>query len=122
MEKPDLDAADRRPVWDAMQMLFMDTDPVDELAWIARVCVESKYSVDELESILFDEVFPACRSNLLALPIPEWSGFEINELTQRILKKHRHGRSRLRYLKSEVQVLWQQLESRISKMNTASDC
>ncbi|MFT5046153.1 MAG: hypothetical protein ACI8UP_003132 [Porticoccaceae bacterium] len=37
----------------------MDTDVTLSYDYIARVCAESKYSVAELECMLFNEVVPA---------------------------------------------------------------
>jgi len=84
----------RQPVWEALQMFYMDTNRSHELPRVAQVCAESPYTVAELRSILFSEVFPACRSNLspLTWPAPEWAGFDRDWLTDRVLLKHRHGK------------------------------
>lgn len=73
-------------------MIYMDTDVELEYPHMAKACAESPYSIEELKEILFKEVFPACRSNFYYPVAPEWSGYEINWLTDRILKKHRHGK------------------------------
>jgi hypothetical protein len=88
------DLPSRQPVWQALQMLFMDTSQSHELPRIAQACAQSPYTVDELRSILFSEVFPACRSNMSPLTWPggEWSGFDRDWLTERILRNHRHGK------------------------------
>lgn len=87
---PSQDLRCRRPVWGCLQMLFMDTDPADHLPEIVSVCSASPYSVEELRRILFDEVLPACRFNLLD-PVGEWKGFSLDGLEGRILRTHRHG-------------------------------
>ena len=89
-KKIEEDVADREPVWDAMQMLFMDTEINFER--MAKACADSKYTIDELREILFFEVFPALRFNLFALPGGEWSGFQMPWLKQRILTKNTRGR------------------------------
>lgn len=115
MLAPESDLADRRPVWDALQMLFMDTPPELEMGWIAREAAASKYSLAELESIFFDEVFPACRGNLMQV-IPEWAGFDLDGLSVEILKKQRHGKRRLLLLRKESEWLWSQLKPLIQAL------
>jgi len=89
---PEIDVEARAPVWDCMQLLYMDTDPNFELDGIAEICARSDYTLGDLEAILFNEVRPAVSSNLFMLPAPEWRGFEIEWLTKRVLKKHRFGK------------------------------
>jgi hypothetical protein len=94
MKPIEQDLASRQPVWEALQMLFMDTSQSQELPRIAQVCAQSPYTAEELRSILFQEVFPACRFNMSPVqwPAPEWAGFDRDWLTERILRKHRHGK------------------------------
>src|SRR5580692_7565286 len=56
MLPPEQDLADRRPIWNVLQMFWMDTDPEEELEYAARVCAGSKYSVPEIEEIFWNEV------------------------------------------------------------------
>jgi len=91
MLPPDKDLDDRRPVWDALQMFWMDTDPAIFLETGARVCARSKYSLDEIEQIYWNEVQPAVEFNLKSVA-GEWTGFEIEWLVERILKTHHFGR------------------------------
>ncbi len=90
MLPPDQDLADRRPIWDALQMFWMDTDPDLFLETAARVCARSKYSLHEIEAIFWNEVRPAVKFNLMSIA-GEWTGFDLEWLTQRILKVHRYG-------------------------------
>lgn len=120
MELPQHDLDDRLPVWDAMQMLFADIDPADEIDNIARVCACSKYSLAELEIILYDEVFPACRFNYYSLPAPVWHGFDINWLTPRILEKQRHGKRRLWLSRRTVDSEWARIKPRIEALRQIS--
>ncbi|NJL29738.1 MAG: hypothetical protein HC897_18545 [Thermoanaerobaculia bacterium] len=93
MKPIDQDLPTRQPVWEALQVLFMDTSQSHELPRIAQVCAQSpSYTLEELRTILFSEVFPACRFNMVAWPGGEWLGFELDWLTQRILREHRHGK------------------------------
>lgn len=92
MRPPHEDIQDRAPVWDHMQNFWMDTDPSIFLADVARACAESKYSLAELEAIFWNEVRPAVSFNMGALPAPEWVGFEIEWLKERVLRKSRFGK------------------------------
>ena len=114
MQSPELDIADRTPVWDALQMLFMDTDVSLSYDLIVETCRSSKYSVDEIEAILFNEVMPAVRFNMLMLPAPEWCGFEVEWLKNRVLKKHRYGKWRPLWFRTYTQGHWKKLRPRIA--------
>jgi hypothetical protein len=110
MLPPNEDLADRRPLWDAMQMLWMDTDPEEEIAYIVRVCAESKYSIGELEAIYWNEVRPAVQFNMRIPTTPAWQGFNLDWLCERILKKHRYGRPmRWRWYYREAASWWGRL-------------
>jgi hypothetical protein len=109
MQPPQDDLAARTPVWDALQMIFMDTDPGIFLPSMAEVCARSPYTLAEIEAILFHEVLPACRFNLFAGPAPEWAGFATEWLVQRILRKHRFGRRRPLLLRRYTLGYWQKL-------------
>ena len=92
IKPPKEDLEHRRPVWDALSTLFLDTDTSLSRAWCAQVLARSAYSLDQLESILLDEVYPACRANLMSIA-GEWAGFDIAWLEARILRA-RHSRLR----------------------------
>ena len=114
MKPPEEDLENRKPVWNVMQMIYMDTDMDSEYPHIAEVCVASPYSISELKEILFKEVFPACRPNFYYPVAPEWCGYEMNWLTQRILKKHRHGKRFPLFLFHTLTAMcWRKLEKRI---------
>lgn len=113
MKPPQDDLDARGPLWNSMQMLFVDTDPEEFLDEIADVCARSQYSLEEIEDILFQEVLPACRGNLLALPAPEWTGVDAATLRRRILAKHRFGRSRPLLYRGYTRGWWMRIEPRI---------
>jgi hypothetical protein len=113
MQSPENDIEDRTPVWDALQMLFMDTDVSLSYDYIVKTCVSSKYTVDDIEEILFNEVMPAVRFNLLMLPAPEWCGFDVEWLKKRVLKKHRFGKRRPLVCRVYTNSHWKKLRSRI---------
>lgn len=110
---PEQDVDDRSIVWDCLQDLFMDTDVTLSYDWIVRVCSETKYSVDDIEEILFNEVLPGVRFNLLMMPAPEWRGFKIEWLKARVLSKHRFGRRRPFWFRSYAMSHWQVLKPRL---------
>ena len=107
----DLDA--RLSVWEAMHWLFMDTDVRFEYDLVATACAKSQYTLENLEAIFLKEVFPACKFNLNIIPGGEWSGFDSDWLQQRILKKHRFGKSLPWNWRRYALECWAQIESRI---------
>ena len=117
MEHPKNDIKDRSKIWDNMQMFWMDTDPGLLIDNIAEVCFKSKYSIDELEHIFWNEVRPAVTFNLLMLSAPEWNGFEITWLENRILKKHKFGKRLPRkWLHHYSNSWWQKLKKKIENL------
>ena len=59
------DLPHRRPVWEALSQLFLDTE-LDEadLEHIAAILAASPYTDGELSAIYHHEVTPVCRFNL----------------------------------------------------------
>ncbi|WP_210545323.1 hypothetical protein [Rhodoferax sp. PAMC 29310] len=78
--------AHRRPVWEALSDLFLDTDVSLIRQWCVDILVASPCSEDELEFILIDEVYPVCKYNLLSVA-GVWSGFDLQWLESRILQR-----------------------------------
>ncbi|MGV3621933.1 MAG: DUF7079 family protein [Archangium sp.] len=68
----------RRPLWDAMSDLFLDTEVRWSVPYVARRCVESGYDAEVLERIFWVEVFPEAIGNLLQVA-GEWAGLVLNE-------------------------------------------
>lgn len=75
-----------------MPCLYMDTDVTRSYDFIARTCLESNYSFEELEKILFNEVLPSLKFNMFDLPESEWVGVETRWVVDRILKTNRFGK------------------------------
>jgi tRNA A37 N6-isopentenylltransferase MiaA len=73
----------------------------------------------ELDRILYNEVMPALRFNMLMLPAPEWQGFEIEWLKRRILKKHRFGRRQPIWFRAYTTLHWSKLRPRIEEARQA---
>ena len=75
----------RRPVWEALSDLFLDTELGEpHLRHIARVVAASGYTEAEVEEILYGEVFPVCIWNMRSVA-GEWAGFDVDWLQGRIL-------------------------------------
>jgi len=87
--------AQRRPVWDALGELFLDTDTRPSLPLIARVLTESGFAGAELSEIWAEELTPALHFNL-TLVAGEWAFFDLAWLERRIVRRravrHRLGR------------------------------
>ena len=89
MQPPERDIASRRPVWDALSRLYLDTEmSADDLALLATQLAASPYTADELECVLLIEVHPICIGNLRRVA-GIWSGFDSDWLQDRILRRRR---------------------------------
>jgi hypothetical protein len=80
----DLEA--RRPVWEALSTLFLDTDVSLLRDDRARQLADSPYTPQELDRILRDEVFPVCSWNSVSIA-GEWAGFDPQWLEAAILRR-----------------------------------
>jgi hypothetical protein len=80
------DLEHRRPAWEALSDLFLDTDTSIWRSRRVSILAASPYSVDELQQILVDEVYPVCRSNFFSIA-GEWLGFDPEWLESRILRR-----------------------------------
>ncbi len=90
MLPPEHDIKDRLKVWEALEIFWLDTDYKIRLHHSAKTCAESKYSIEELEQIFFNEARPAFADNLLNVA-GEWAGFDEKWIVQRVLKTHCFG-------------------------------
>ena len=68
----------RRPVWNAMSDVFLDTETRWEMPNVAFVLVQSGYSAEELDAIWHDEIVPECAWNLQQVA-GEWALLVIDE-------------------------------------------
>lgn len=117
MNNPENDIEDRTPIWECMQDLFMDTEVTLSYGSIANTCNGSKYSIEDLEKILFNEVLPALKFNMFHMPAPEWAGFETAWLVKRILEKHRYGKRKPWRLRGYTRTHWDKLKPLIKLNN-----
>jgi hypothetical protein len=87
MLPPEQDLERRRPVWEALADLFLDTELDDrDYRHIADRIVASGYTPAEVHSILWDEVFAAVEINLRQ-PAGECWGVDADWLQERILNR-----------------------------------
>lgn len=77
----------RRPVWDAMSDLFLDTETRWSVPHVARRCAESGYDDETLEHIFWGEVFPEAIPNLLDIA-GEWGMLQLPEAA--LIKRANH--------------------------------
>lgn len=120
----ELDAAEitkRMPVWEALSDLFLDTDTSLAREWRVKVLSESPYSINELEDILVNEVYPVCLPNLFCIA-GEWAGFDRAWLEGRILeniRKHRRiGVSMIGRFTVPLMAEWRQTKKGIEHART----
>ena len=74
----------RLPVWSALSELFLDSEPTDVThTYIVRTIRESGYGLDEVERILWLEVFPVLESNLRSL-LGVWDGWSDDWLLEHL--------------------------------------
>ena len=68
----------RKPVWDAMSDLFLDTETRWAIPRVALVLTRSGYSEDELDAIWHREIVPECAPNLRQVA-GAWALFVVDE-------------------------------------------
>jgi hypothetical protein len=81
MKPPAEELQRRRPVWEAISAIFLDTE-IDD-AWrdrIVNTLHSSGYSEWELDRILWAELCPVLHVNLRSVA-GEWAGFDIRGAT-----------------------------------------
>ncbi len=77
----------RKPVWEAMSDLFLDTETRWSVPYVARRCAESGYDDEELERIFWGEVFPEAIPNMLQVA-GEWGLLALDEAA--LIKRANH--------------------------------
>ena len=121
MKNPEDDLEARKVVWDAMHVLWLDTD-VDEiyLPTSAAQCAKTAYSIAELEQIFWHEVYPVMWPNLWSVA-GEWTPLDLDVLSAEILKRHKFGRTLwFKRFRHEANEIWKQLRSQIEAARSDS--
>lgn len=84
----------RLKAWSALSDLFLDTELADEnCARIARLVAETGYATDEVQEILWREVFPVLAPNLMDVACV-WDGWPEGWLLENIKVNHSSERHR----------------------------
>ena len=73
------DIGTRSGVWVVFSELYLDTDPEPAYHSLARILAASPYPLGELRRILFEEVHPVLRANLLS-SAGVWNRFDPDRL------------------------------------------
>lgn len=79
-----MESDEKLKIWRALSDLFLDTE-IDELTfkYIARTISESRFSLPEIEEILWYEVYPILESNLRCVA-GVWEGWSDEWLIQHL--------------------------------------
>ena len=116
MKRPEEDLVNRTIVWDAMHLLWLDTD-VDEFHFddVAKICAGTDYTLNELEKIYWAEVYPCMRYNLIPWDVAgEWLAQDSKSLSEAILQRHKFGkRTWFKRKRSYAHSYWEKLSSAI---------
>jgi len=121
MKRPEDDLKARQIAWDAMHVLWLDTD-VDavHLDDAAAQCAQTAYSISELEQIYWQEVYPAMHSNVQSIA-GEWAPLALETLSAEILKRHKFSRSTwFKRFRPMANRNWDKLRSRIVKIRSGA--
>ncbi len=107
----------RVAVWEALSELFLDTVlTASAIDSTARRLAESSYSISEIRNILYYEVYPICKWNLLSVA-GEWAFFDREWLIEKISPKL-NKRPLLRFppvFKFMFRFEWLQIEKQIKQ-------
>lgn len=68
----------RRPLWDAMPDLFLDTEVRWYVPWVALACARSGHDEATLERVFWHEVYPEAIPNLLQVA-GDWAMLQLDE-------------------------------------------
>ncbi|KPA90164.1 MULTISPECIES: DUF7079 family protein [Pseudomonas] len=111
----------RLKIWQALSSLFLDTE-IDPLTYdaIARAIRESGYSQEEVQRILWNEVFPVLQANLKCVA-GEWAGWSDAWLVENLRvvdePQSRHPRG---LVAREIGKCWQNIIRALGKTDTVA--
>ena len=97
---PRIDLQNRQKIWDQFQMFWMDTDPNLFLEHSIKTAADSPYTIEQLHYIYSVEVRDVCKWNFWIPVAPEWAGYELNWLSEKILKNDKKRKDKSKPLKS----------------------
>lgn len=107
--------ANRVQVWQALSELFLDTEVGDTTyEWIAQRISQSGYTLHQLQSILWNEVYPALQSNLKSM-VGEWAGWTDDFLIEHIVvREYATTAPHNSRLDEEINRHWEQVVARLA--------
>jgi len=79
--------ARRKPLWETLSDLFLDTETRWDLGRFAKACAVSGYDDEALERVFWGEVFPEALHNLLTVA-GDWVSVSMNE--QELIRRANH--------------------------------
>lgn len=113
------DVEHRFPIWKACSDFFIDNELNEcDINHIVNVCADSKYTMRELEKIMFLEVWPAFIINLFSVA-GNWTGWSDEYIKERVLAKYRfrlYFSWRLNPIKRFYCSRWEEVELRIKDL------
>lgn len=78
---------ERFPVWDALSEFFLDTElEMKDYERISKMLASTKYTINEIQEILYYEVYPVCKWNMFSVA-GEWAGFHPDWIMENIAPK-----------------------------------
>lgn len=85
MTPPSQDLERRRPVWEVLSWFFLDSEMDDgDRRRMADTIAASGYTPDEIQHILWEELYPVLRTNLYG-GAGVWEGFDLDWMQEQIL-------------------------------------
>ena len=105
-------------MWHLLSAFYLDNQLTPEhLSNIAVRCAESKYTIAELDVIMFRDLFPALVQNLWA-PAGEWLPWSEEFVAMRVLK-YRHEPTPVRWWQFVTWRSWARLKRQVRRIRRA---
>ncbi|TPN82316.1 DUF7079 family protein [Aquimarina algicola] len=100
--KEEINIKERKPIWIVLSEFYLDTELQEhDFRYIAKIIINSPYSLEKVKEINVFEVFPVLQSNLLSVA-GEWAGFNEEWLITEILSSLQN-RNKLQELNIKAQ-------------------
>ncbi len=114
------DTTERSKLWHLLSDFYLDEHMTpQDLSNIAARCAESKYTVAELDVIMFREVYPALIQNLWA-PVGEWVPWSEEEVATRV-HKYRHEPTPVRWWQFITWRSWARLRRQVEQLRRSRE-
>lgn len=105
----------RLQAWQALSQFFLDTELTEpSLAWVARAVAQSPYTLDQLHSILWHELYPALHWNLRSMA-GEWAGWTDEFLIEHVkVRPFEPAVARCGAVGDEIAQCWERTVAKLS--------